>query len=74
MNELTLRNRHPRQRVDLRLLRRVVVAALAEAPIRRAGAGVPRHLLGICLVDAHAMTALNITHLGHAGSNRRHHL
>jgi probable rRNA maturation factor len=68
MNELTLRNRHPHRRVDLRILRRVVVAALAEAPIRPVGAGVPRHLLGIYLVAANAMTALNKTHLGHAGA------
>jgi probable rRNA maturation factor len=68
MNELTLRNRHPHRRVDLRVLRRVVVAALAETPIRPAGGGVPRHLLGIYLVAANAMAALNETHLGHAGS------
>ena len=68
MNELTLRNRHPRRRVDLRVLRQVVAAALAEDPIRPAGAGMPRHLLGIRLVDADEMAALNETHLGHAGS------
>jgi len=68
MNELTLRNRPPPRSVDLRILRRVVVAALAEAPIRPVGAGVPRHLLGIYLVAANAMTALNKTHLGHAGA------
>ena len=67
MNELTLRNRHRRRRVDLRLLRRVVLAAMTEAPVRRPGASAPRHLLGIHLMEARDMAALNETHLGHPG-------
>lgn len=64
-DELVFRNRHPQTRVDLRRLRRIVLAALAECSTPP---GVrQRHELAFFLVDASAMTELNETHLGHHG-------
>lgn len=74
-NELTLRNRHPRQLVDLRLVRRLLLAALADAvftaPVARPAGGsppLPRHTLGFFLVGAAEMARINDVYLSHSGS------
>jgi probable rRNA maturation factor len=66
MNELTLRNRHPRQRVDLRRLRQIALAALTEPPF--AAGRVLHYELAVVLVGATAMARMNGQFLNHAGS------
>jgi len=77
--ELTLANRHPRWRLDLRWLRRILRAALADpvflAPppqrrAARASGSAPAALdfeLACHLVDSAEIAALNARHLGHVG-------
>ncbi len=67
MNELTLRNRHPRQRVDLRRLRQIALAALlTEPPFAEEHA--LHYELAVVLVGAAAMARMNGQFLNHAGS------
>lgn len=76
-NELTLVNRHPRLRVDLRLLRRILRTALADPvflaqpPKRcaaRASALAALDFELVCdLVNSAEIVALNRQHLGHTG-------
>ena len=69
-SDLTLRNRHPCRRVDLRLLRRIVLATLADRVFggSRPSPTAHRHEITILLVSAPAMTRLNGAFLRHAGS------
>jgi probable rRNA maturation factor len=62
MNELILRNRQRTRPVNLRVLRRVARAALAQLP------GVAAWELGLHLVSAGEITRLNRTFLGHDGA------
>lgn len=65
MMALSVRNTHPRWRVDARLLRRITLAGLAELPEHRA---VAEAGLAIVLVGARRMAALNERHLSHSGA------
>ncbi len=62
MSELAVRNRQRVRAVDLRQLRRVVRALLAER------LGLPDYALGLHLVSTPEMTRLNEHYLRHAGS------
>ena len=62
MSQLVLRNQQRVRHVNLRLLRRVVEAALTHL------VGLERYDLGIHLVASAEMTRLNETFLKHAGS------
>ncbi len=64
MIALSVRNAHPRRRVDARWLRRVTLAAVAALPAARA---VTDGELTILLVGERRMAALNERHLGHPG-------
>lgn len=64
MMALSVRNTHPRWRVNARLLRRITLAALAELPEPVAVSGVE---LAVVLVGERRMAALNERHLNHSG-------
>lgn len=71
-DELTVRRRHLRQRVDGAGLRRLILRALGDPVFHRAtpsssGAGPVRYQLGFHLVGAAEMARLNQDHLGHEG-------
>jgi probable rRNA maturation factor len=63
--DLVLRNRHPRRDVDLRRLRAITLAAVAEV-VGESAAPRP-HELAVLLVADREMAALNATHLQHDG-------
>lgn len=64
MTAISVRNTHPRWRVDARLLRQITLAGLAELPEHCAAAEAE---LAIVLVGARRMAALNEHHLNHDG-------
>ncbi len=71
-DELTVRRRHLRQRVDAAALRRLILRALGDPVFCRAtpsspGAGPVRYQLGFHLVGAEEMARLNREQLGHEG-------
>lgn len=62
MSELALRNRQRDRRVDLRLLRRVTLAAMAEIfPSRKT-------TIGVQLVGPRTMAGVNRNYLAHTGT------
>ena len=62
MSELVLRNRQRSRRVNTRLLRQIIDAALASIP------DVKEHELGVHLVGAAEMARVNHDYLNHEGS------
>ena len=65
---LRLRNRHPRQRVNLIRLRQLVRAALERPPLKPRDPAETGYELGVILVGEKEMASLNQTYLGHSGS------
>ncbi|MHB9006627.1 MAG: rRNA maturation RNase YbeY [Limisphaerales bacterium] len=65
---MRLRNRHPRQRVNLVRLRQLARAALECPPLKMPGPAETAYELGVVLVGAREMAVLNQTYLGHSGS------
>jgi probable rRNA maturation factor len=63
--DLVLRNRHRRRDVDLRRLRAITLAAVAEVAGKEAA--LHPHELAVILVADREMAALNATHLQHDG-------
>lgn len=67
MVELSLRNRHPRRRVNSALLRRIALAALAESPFSAHGSVSQPRELSVLLVDGKTITWLNWRWLARQG-------
>lgn len=66
--ELALRNKHPHQRVNSVLLRRIILTAISEEPLAINAAREASHELCVVLVDDADMEQLNRRWLGHGGT------